>query len=429
MNKYVKPVLKSLSSKKISVFFMILQIAITIFFIIFTINTLDCNKYLRKNLQQKNFDFDKTMYLLILNHNSSDDYNKRFTEFENYVENLEEVENAGTYDFSNLIFAELENNEKYTEVRQKEVKGTFKENWGNSSEVLYIEPGIYNLMQLNIKEGRPLKKDDFYKKDNNLVPALIGYNYKDVIKPGDILTDPYSNTKYQAVGILDKNQTWLSDMTWYYYLPKNLDDKFILPYTEADSQDNTMVEVKSQHYFYKINDNADLNKTQIKINEKASELNLVLLDKTMEESFNTLKNENTEIFKQNIFKASFLFLFSVIGVSLSFSSLIQKRKREIGIRMAFGASKSFICKMIIIENALIIISGFLCSLSVFFILKLKEYFQVKYDAIGINPFEVLNLNDFLILFIILIILNILTVISALYKLKKITVKELMGRND
>ncbi|WP_252237013.1 ABC transporter permease [Clostridium sp. CH2] len=426
---YIKIIFKSLFKRKISSVLIMIQLTITIVMLLSSFIMLNSTNYLQDQVKGKGLDLNKTIKLNIYNAEFTDTFKQNYNKLEDYINSIPEVTSFGGFDLTNTVFDELEKNDKYIELRKNIIKDTFKEKYPTSSEMLMIDKGIYNLLNLRITEGRELKQDDFYKDEQKIIPLLAGANYKNVLKIGEILTIKDNNYKYEIVGFIDKNSSWLNDQDYISNMLINLDDKFIIPYNNSEKVSNLDILAKCNAIFYAVNSEDRVNYVNNLIEAKANSLNLRVKNYSISKELLNFKESTNDIINTNLFLSIFLIILSCLGISTVMISSILNRKKEFGIRIATGASINYIKRLIIGEVSFLAISSSIISIAIVFINNLQSYKFNKYNDIGINPMENISLSCILFVFLVMMIIVIITTFLPLKKLKNLQTKDLIGGID
>lgn len=426
---YIKIIFKSLFKRKISSLFIIIQLTITIVMLLSSFIMLNSTNYLQDQVKEKGLDLNKTMKLNIYNPTFTDTFKENYNQLEDYINSIPEITNFGGFDLTNSIFEELETNDKYIALRKNVIKGTFKEQYPTSSEMLLIDKGIYNLLNLKITDGRELREDDFFKDEQKITPLLAGENYKNVLKIGEILTIQDTNSKYEIVGFIDKNSSWFNEQDYISNMLINLDDKFIIPYNNSEKISTKDILSKSNAIFYVINNEDKINYINNIIETKANSLNLRVKSNSISEELFNFKKSVNDIVYTNLFLSIFLIVLSCLGISTVMISSILNRKKEFGIRIATGASINYIRKLIIGEVSFLAIISSVISILIVFINNLQSYKFNKYNDIGINPMENISPKCIVFVFLIIMIIVIITTFLPLEKFKNLQTKDLIGGID
>lgn len=423
---YMKIILKSLCKRKFSSFLIVMQLTITICVLINSFIMVSSTNYLQNQVRHKGIDLDKTMKLYIYNPAFNSAFQEKYNKLEDYINDIPEITNFGGFDFTNAVFKELENNSSYLALRENSIKGTFKEEFPTSSEMLMIDRNIYELLRIQIIEGQNLKKDDFYKDEKEVIPILAGESYRNVLRIGEILTQKDNDVKYKIVGFVHKNSSWFNDQDYISNMFTNLDDKFIIPYTKVERESIPEILSKSGAIFYTVNDQEKVEYVKNIIDLKATSLNIRVNSYSISEDLIKFKKNADDILYISLFLALFLIVLSCLGISTVMMSSILSRKREFGIRMSAGASKSYIKKLIVGEVSFLAVISSIVAIVIVFIDNLNSQQYAKYNDIGVNPMENITPQCIMFISLITILIIIITTFIPLRKFNKIQTKELIG---
>ena len=85
----------------------------------------------------------------------------KFNVLKQYINSLEGVRGYGGYDGTGMYINDLAENEDYINLNKKIYKNTFREENPGISEIFYTDEICYNILDIEIYEGRSLNKDDF----------------------------------------------------------------------------------------------------------------------------------------------------------------------------------------------------------------------------------------------------------------------------
>lgn len=425
----IKIAVKSLSKRKLSSILFIVQLAITIFILNSSLLQLKANSYQEDQIRKYlNLDMNTTMHLSLNNVTRSEDFQAKFIVFEEFVNSLEGVTGFGGYDLTNTSFKELQENERFLEIRKELTKGSFKEQYPSAVEMFKMDRGTYQLAKLEIVKGRNFTDSDF-ETDQKFIPILIGNAYSEIMDLNQVITDSNTGIQYKVIGFIGNSSRWFNDQDFIGNMLVSLPDKFIAPYSLSEKKSLDNILTKSGALFYTVDKKYDNENIEMLIENKARELNLGAEIKTIEEELGLYKKNNREIFFYSMFISLFLGFMSLVGlISVSLSTIIV-RKREFGIRLLTGATKSYLKFLIIEENFLIIaVSAFFSSLAIWIMNRLAVQQMIE-DGEILDPIKNFNTEIILISLLVVIIITLLSSVIPVQKINSLQPIEMIGGND
>lgn len=135
----------------------------------------------------------------------------------------------------------------------------------------------------------------------------------------------------------------------------NFDEYFIIPFNKDMQKSMLVITAKSTSYFLSLNEKYDVDKIKLNIQVKSEELGLDTESYLFNESLEDYKKEHIDIYKSISITTSIVTVMSIFTITATILASIQKRKREIGIRIVTGASISYIRKLFLGSTLLNII--------------------------------------------------------------------------
>lgn len=385
---FIKTIFKSIFKNKVVLFCLILQFTLCYFI---SMRSYSTYKIMNSQVDNINKYIDiKSTYLMKQNDGPSTFFDGSFPKFLKNAESLKGVKSIGAY---------------YV----KELKST-----SSPSNMVCINYHMLDFLKLQFDDGRCFNPEDFKdsEKDYSTVPIIIGYNLKSKYKINDTIRSEglgVEKCNFQVIGTLKSDQTFLGTHILNEKLV-NLDNSFIVPANFSMSQ------------FMNSYSNLFIS---VDPHEKSIAKNIKLLGKQYNVSFhidnvNDLVDRQYEqdlvLFKNYLLIATFLLVFSLFGVAVTMIMFVESRKREFGIRLAGGSTKSYIYRLILGEIFTMNILGFLIGM---FLFKLSEgsliNLFVSGGFIGIFNFKVICI--ILLISFILIFLFSLESARRIYKLE------------
>lgn len=416
-----KAIIKNMKHRKLEKILIGLQIIITI--ALFLLNGASYKIY---SSYEDSFE-KKTSY------NSKDILHIKFSldafNAEKYL-NLKEdllkdkaVKNIGFYDFNSIeINDEARMGKSIELIDELNTRGDAWNRDAGSIPILRVEEGLEKIIPFSLKEGRHLENDDYNKKEEDIIPVLIGEDLLryGVLSMGDVIE---GDKKLKVVGVLDNDNYWFrfKDMKEPQYISMN--DKIIMPYSN-DFYKSEMRGSNSADYYCLVEEGKGREvKTLIEKLGEREELSLraeVLSDEISEYTNELLK----EIKMWMVFLIIILIVIS-IGFMFSIMASLSNRRQEIGLRMAVGASFADVIKILMGEIFInVLVSGTVSIIGMSIFLKVFET-PKEYDALFyMNP---LDFKLILFTFILIVIVAIVPSIAVVINIKDKPLREYIRR--
>lgn len=426
-----KAIIKSMWSKKISVLFIIIQLSVTIFMIFNLLTNFNVFSQQKSEISEiLGENKDKVLQIIFNDLYPTEAFSEKAYELEEYTKSIDGVEDSGGFFDTGYVFNELKNNVEYINIVSNLYKGTIKEQSLSQTDCILIDKNINSLMNLKVTEGRNFNKEDFNLASDDLIPVIVGAKFKTAVNIGDIIsTNEVScdnkTIRYTVVGFLEANSSWISGSSDYISnIPTNLDEYFIMPFNKDMQKSMLVVTAKSTSYFLCVNEKYDVDKVKAKIYKKSKELGLNNECYTVDESLEEYKKEHIDAYKSIIITTSIAIVISIFTITATILASIQKRKREIGIRIVTGASISYIRKLFLGE--IICITCVSAIIAVSYITYEKYEYYTDFLMSSFNISQVLNEKSIFLLVCLIFVIVLISSYIPLRKLKKLQPKELIG---
>lgn len=275
--------------------------------------------------------------------NTKDNQAETITNVKNFVSSLDEEIYTGAFYETGEYFNELESNSEYIRKNQTIYKNTYRENSPEISEVIYVDAQLFNMIDTNITASM------FEISNDEYLPVYVGYEYKNILPLETVLTLSRTDQKYIIKGYI-QNEKWLNNDDFISFAPISLDNKFIIPFSELDKKDNiTQESTNGKIFIYLGNNENNINKYIQEINTYAEENGIKLNITSVNELIDDYKNANQNIINSNIFLAIMVSVCAITSIISTISILVLMRKKEYGIKIAFGYTKKKIIFSLITE--------------------------------------------------------------------------------
>ncbi len=349
--------LSSLLHNKARVILMLVLTVITFTLSLITItNSYAIDTQIKTVKEMFKTSLDTTYKVDAINFDDFNTVGNTLNEFKKYI-NEETSAICGAYDQTGVYFDELLDNKNFIYLNKTAYAGTFRENDPTIAETIFIDTELLSIIK------SPLSQEDFNPvvKDNvTYLPMYIGEDFKDIISIGDTLTVSYNNSKYIVKGYLS-NETWLSDDDALTMPPVSLNHIFFAPFSQLDKTDNASQEsTVGKIFIYNQNNEKSLISNA---NQKALELGAKLSFNTVNNSISLWLDSSYEIRHINYIFAFSVFICSAITMISVLCVAVLLKKKEYGIKIAFGATKNNIifsfCFEIILINIIAAVIAFI----------------------------------------------------------------------
>lgn len=351
-------VFKSLFIKK---WFVILTIIQMVFGFVLLNNALLLSKSLLNRQNIVTSLVGKTNTIHLSNYSSGDMRSTESTkdnllDLVDYMKSNENIELVGSFKNSDVLIER----DDISEFQNKDMVIELIDESGNpvsylSLPTVFIDDEMYNMIKIDVAEGRGLTSSDFNLDRGAEIPVIIGENLNKFYDIGDIIvegndTSDRDLSKYKIVGVLKKGQMFIGgDATLSSLQINNMDNSILIPFSKEDSAIADYFVRYGINCSYKVKDGADVEEVMTEVDREASDLNLTLKSIKYTDEIKEINNLSNESIFYNIFLAIMLTFFSLLGVISSVMLSILKNREEYGIRMAVGAKPEDISKSIFLE--------------------------------------------------------------------------------
>lgn len=332
--------------------------------------------------------------------NTKDNQAETITNVKNFVSSLDEEIYTGAFYETGEYFNELESNSEYIRKNQTIYKNTYRENSPEISEVIYVDAQLFNMIDTNITASM------FEISNDEYLPVYVGYEYKNILPLETVLTLSRTDQKYIIKGYI-QNEKWLNNDDFISFAPISLDNKFIIPFSELDKKDNiTQESTNGKIFIYLGNNENNINKYIQEINTYAEENGIKLNITSVNELIDNYKNANQNIINSNIFLAIMVSVCAITSIISTISILVLMRKKEYGIKIAFGYTKKKIIFSLITE----VITLEFCSALISY---LMIYLKTLNDKSIFNEVYLQTLGSSSIIYMIIMLLVVCLLILIL----------------
>lgn len=285
-------------------------------------------------------------------------------------------------------------------------------------KTIFVDENYYKLLHLPLKFEEGFLHEDFQKNSEEKTKVLMGSYFKKYFQVGDTI-----NNQYTITGFLPENKFNVNNNTTNTYL--KLDYAMIMPMSSNryEKYEAMFLRLHQSTVLY-LQKGADIKKLEESIQLKGNDGTFYLKSLGEEINEGVTLDSYSEI-PQLIVGILFI-LFSIVGIVVTTIISILMRKREFGIKIAFGESKFGMFIQIVLENIIVAIVGLGMSL---------VYFSWRYGALlqmskDIKTVTVLDFKlDMPILFLVFLFLLLIIVVSNVIVflfIRKLEPKTLIG---
>lgn len=258
----------------------------------------------------------KNVYYIDFKGVDSIDYDK-YNEFLKELNDIEQISVSGTFDKINVRYKELRKDSKYKKIHKKIIEENIFTNMSNPefTDIIRMSSGIYDMSDIDIELGQ-----EYNEYSGEEIPVLVGYNYKDTVKIGQILTEEHEKNTYKVIGIMKKNSRWmengnLTDVLSHITSYINLDNYFVAIYNYNNLKNNSMVQIgfDSTYICLKNKDDKEIIAKVKGLKEKYQfDYDVV----NIKEIYERIEENTSFNMKDNISVGCIIFSVSMIGIIL-----------------------------------------------------------------------------------------------------------------
>ncbi|MDT8715870.1 FtsX-like permease family protein [Clostridium sp. 19966] len=440
----VTEAIKSMSKRKVSLLLIIIQFIIGFSTIIsFTIFYNSIHKF--SNYFEKIADMNKTslMYNPIgIESLSTEKQKPDYINFYKYIQNNNDIKNYGTfsYYYKLLNLNNLNYINKQSLVNElNNLNPPIDKNMNSNTKIdsvnvnlLIIDKDLNNFIKLPVSKGNAFNSKDFDKEQSDMRNVLLGSLYEKYFKIGDIITLQSNKLEQFKISGFIKNNSYFYDQGNRSDLV-NLSNIIVIPINDEEEADPQILESRiSRGLLLQLKDTSNFEAASKKINLKAKDLKLSEENTKLK---TILKNSKDYFIKSNLSQiviSIFFCVFSSIGLVTSLIVTILNKKREIGIRIAYGASTFNIFNSLLVEITIISLISFIGAIYEYLIENKVSIQLISKQSAYLyftDPYTPLDLFSLLQLFIYVILVFIFISLIIFIQLKKLKPKDLIGGMD
>ncbi|WP_416808088.1 ABC transporter permease [Bacillus thuringiensis] len=332
------------------------------------------------------------------------------------IQQNKDVISYGTYE-ARVIEIESSNrpfqNSMITDLKHK----TFRDDRPTITTI-FVDENYYKMLQLPLKSEEGFLHEDFKKNSEEKTKVLMGSYFKKYFQVGDTI-----NNQYTITGFLPENKFIVNNNTTNAY--SKLDYVMIIPMSSnrVEKYEAMFLRLHQSTVLY-LRKDADVKKLEESIQLKGNGGTFYLKNLGDEINEDVTFNSYSEI-PQLIVGILFI-LFSIVGIVVTTIISILMRKREFGIKIAFGESKFGMFIQIVLENIIVAIVGLGMSL-VYFSWRYGVLLQMSKDLKESTVLDFkLNMPILFLVFLFLLLIIVVSNVIVFLFIRKLEPKTLIG---
>jgi len=329
--------------------------------------------------------------------------NKDVISYGTYEERVIEIESSNR-PFQNSMITDLKHKTFHDE------RPTIK--------TIFVDENYYKLLGLHLKPKEGFLHEDFPKNSEEKTKVLMGSYFKKYFQVGDTI-----NNQYTITGFLPENKFIVNNNTTNTYL--KLDYAMIMPmsFDRFEKYEAMFLRLHQSTVLY-LQKGADVKKLEEEIQLKGNGGTFHLKSLGDEINEDVTLNGYSEI-PQLIVGILFI-VFSIVGIVVTTIVSILMRKREFGIKIAFGESKFGMFIQIVLENIIVAITGLGMSIA-YFSWRYGVLLQMSKDLKEATVLDFkLDMPILLLVFLFLLLIIIVSNVIVFLFIRKLEPKTLIG---
>lgn len=217
---------------------------------------------------------------------------------------------------------------------------------------LHISQNVFSEFGIALSEGDEFKSEDFLYKDGDVVPVILGDEYKGILSIGQILDGEYlfENFKFKVVGFLPSlteipsgNADGIVLCDRYIIMPAfGIDDfnKEASFFNKASLSQYVNGIIISDLKFADVRDRID------KLSLKTGTMRF-LVSPEMSNAIKSLTSVSQDELLRLVYIFIFITIFTIISISVTMNGFIRESYYEYGVRLLIGGTLKFLITQII----------------------------------------------------------------------------------
>lgn len=241
---------------------------------------------------------------------------------------------------------------------------------------LVIDENFFQKYSFRAENGRTFEKDDFYKdyKTEN-IPIMLGSDYEKDCKVGQTFDVKYkdylddgkekNDFKFEVVGFIEDYSlvTFLDKEDEIFNNIRYSNSIVVIPNIDGIFKYSKAVSLADVGVFIELNNNEDISQFEENLKDiikKVDPENNYKFTYSIVDLRNKIKNQN-DFLKNDInvtlYLGITLAILSIIGITTTILGNLKQRKKEFGIKIASGATISVLCKELVYQTLIIVLSS------------------------------------------------------------------------
>ncbi|HDR4511588.1 TPA: ABC transporter permease [Bacillus cereus] len=329
--------------------------------------------------------------------------NKDVISYGTYEERVIEIESSNR-PFQNSMITDLKHKTFHDE------RPTIK--------TIFVDENYYKMLHLPLKPEEGFSHDDFQKNSEEKTKVLMGSYFKKYFQAGDTI-----NNQYTITGFLPENKFIVNNNTTNTYL--KLDYAMILPmsFDRFEKYEAMFLRLHQSTVLY-LQKGADVKKLEESIQLKGNGGTFHLKSLGDEINEDVTLNGYSEI--PQLIVGTLFIVFSIVGIVVTTIVSILMRKREFGIKIAFGESKFGMFIQIVLENIIVAITGLGMSIA-YFSWRYGVLLQMSKDLKEATVLDFkLDMPILFLVFLFLLLIIIVSNVTVFLFIRKLEPKTLIG---
>jgi putative ABC transport system permease protein len=273
---------------------------------------------------------------------------------------------------------------------------------------LSVDNNFYNMLNTTLILGDGFNAEDFASTAPDIIPIILGSDYRNRCKLNDIFEDKNSGQKYTVKGFLKPNKYLLYgnyDLSMYL----NSKNCFIIPM-------NT--HIGNMQAIIKFN---DMKSSNIKFND--------LVFENMKDAIKIDVNEFLSSKKKWLPFLIMSLVAALMGIIISTILSILFRRREFGIKIVLGESLNKILFKVTIENTILATIAIICAANFTYIMNAPFIKGTSSTTLETIVFINFNIDFFGPVILVITMITLITSLIVFKIIKRIEPKDLIGGID
>lgn len=281
---------------------------------------------------------------------------------------------------------------------------------------------FYDIEKPQIESGRYFTQDEFKFLEGDIMPVILGSEYKEIYNIGDTFKVQYSGEKsVEVIGFFREN-TFILEENKKVYLDRYISvPSFDIEYKNFDNkEEQSMMEF---HYYTKLNGRLLLKNNEL---ERISDFQKILNNHKLYDFYLYNRSESaskvyySQLESTKIISglAIIIFIFTFVSLITAMISKVYKNVKKYSIHILIGARPSRVMKFVLFESIIIYFLSILIAIGFLLIL----------NKLGLNPY-IFDIRIWITIVVFILVIIMISYYIILNKIKSIGISQLLRRND